>query len=275
VTEVAISVVAIVAGAASVGTALRILRSVLERPPHVRTNYRGRPVAGTAGVVLVVPLVLGAVIALVASRVGVRVVVSLLAAGLVMTALGYIDDVYGERHARGFGGHVRELLHGRVTTGLIKAAGGGVVGIAAAAGTGRRGVWILVAGSVVALSANLANLVDLRPARALKVWFPATTALVLAGLPGRAELVLLGVGGGAAVFAYSELRERVMLGDTGAGLLGVVVGVATISSAGPTSLLIILGTLVALTAASEVVSFSRVIEAVPPLRWVDGLGRRA
>ena len=31
--------------------------------------------------------------------------------------------------------------------------------------------------------------------------------------------------------------------------------------------------LVALTAASEVVSYSRVIDAVPPLRWVDRAGR--
>ena len=32
---------------------------------------------------------------------------------------------------------------------------------------------------------------------------------------------------------------------------------------------------VALNVVGETVSFSRVIERTPPLRWVDGLGRRA
>ena len=36
----------------------------------------------------------------------------------------------------------------------------------------------------------------------------------------------------------------------------------------------VLVALIALNLASEFVSFSRVIEAVPPLRWFDRLGRR-
>jgi UDP-N-acetylmuramyl pentapeptide phosphotransferase/UDP-N-acetylglucosamine-1-phosphate transferase len=237
-------------------------------------NYRGRPVVGTAGVVLVAPLLIGAVLALMFASGTETPPVTMLVSGLVVGALGYVDDVYGTRHARGFAGHVSELLHGRLTTGLVKAAGGGVVGLAAAAVLGLRGIWILVGGAIVALSANIANLLDVRPGRAVKVWLPAAIVLVAVGLPGHSERVVLAMIGGVVAFAVYELRERVMLGDTGAGLVGVVAGVAAIATLGRMASVVVLCVLAALTAASEVVSFSRVIDAFAPLRWVDQLGRR-
>ncbi len=38
--------------------------------------------------------------------------------------------------------------------------------------------------------------------------------------------------------------------------------------------MVVLVVLVALNVLSEVVSFSRIIEATPPLRWFDRVGRR-
>jgi UDP-N-acetylmuramyl pentapeptide phosphotransferase/UDP-N-acetylglucosamine-1-phosphate transferase len=266
-----IDVATAAAGVLSVVVALRLLPQALRRAPHARPNYRGRSVLGTAGIVLVVPLVLGAVAALVSGD-DADIVLSMSVVGVVLAVLGYLDDVRGDRGAGGFAGHVRELVHGRITTGLVKAAGGGVVGLLAAWATGWRGVWLIVAGAVVALSANLTNLLDLRPGRALKVWPPCAGALLIAGLSGRR--VLLAVAGGAVAFLVEELRERVMLGDTGAGLVGGVIGVAAVTALDRTALVVVLAILVALTLVSEIVSFTRVIEAVPPLRWADRLGRR-
>ena len=42
----------------------------------------------------------------------------------------------------------------------------------------------------------------------------------------------------------------------------------------PQRRLIALTTLTALTAVSEVLSYSRIIDAVPPLSWVDRVGRQ-
>jgi hypothetical protein len=64
-----------------------------------------------------------------------------------------------------------------------------------------------------------------------------------------------------------------MLGDAGANGLGALLGLALLQHA-PQRRGTALGVLAALTLASEVVSYSRVIDAVPPLRWVDRAGRR-
>lgn len=270
--DIAISVAAAAAGAAVVVAGLRLLPGQFTRPPHLRANFRGRPVIGTAGIVLVLPLSVGLLAA--AMRSLSRTEVALWGSGLALAMLGYLDDLYGSRRAGGFAGHLRELAQGHVTTGLVKAVGGGIVGLAAAWYIGRRGWWIAVAGAVIALSANLANLFDVRPGRAIKLWVPVAAALVVVGLPVDGELVLLGLGGGVLVFFADELRERVMLGDTGAGLLGSVAGGAAVTTAEGAALVIVLAALLGLTAAAEVVSFSRVIEAVPALRWADRLGRQ-
>jgi hypothetical protein len=71
-----------------------------------------------------------------------------------------------------------------------------------------------------------------------------------------------------------DLRERDMLGDAGANALGAVLGVAVISRM--RSRLLRGGALagvIALTAASERVSFTAVIERSPGLRRIDQLGR--
>jgi UDP-N-acetylmuramyl pentapeptide phosphotransferase/UDP-N-acetylglucosamine-1-phosphate transferase len=260
-------------GAVAMVIALQLLPGALRRAPHARPNYRGQIVLGTAGVALIVPLGIGAALALSVDEPASNVVLTMLCAGTAFAALGYVDDVYGSRRAGGFAGHARELLHGRVTTGAIKALGGGVVGLVAAWTSGRRGVWFIVGGVIVALSANLTNLLDVRPGRALKIWIPCAAALVITGMPGESEAVVAGLGGGAFGFLVHELREKVMLGDTGAGLLGGVLGIGAVAAFGPLALTILLGVLLALTIASEIVSFTRVIDSVPPLRWADRLGR--
>jgi UDP-N-acetylmuramyl pentapeptide phosphotransferase/UDP-N-acetylglucosamine-1-phosphate transferase len=66
-----------------------------------------------------------------------------------------------------------------------------------------------------------------------------------------------------------------MLGDAGANALGALVGLATLAAL-PTATArwVVLSLLLFLNLMSEVVSFSSVIDAVPPLRYLDRLGRR-
>lgn len=254
------------------GVGLAVVRVVWSRPPHLRQNYRGREVIGTGGAVLIKALVAVGLVSLFVQD-GRGDAVAMLACGVTMATLGYIDDVYGDRRAGGLVGHARALLRGTFTTGMLKALGGAAVGLGAAWIVGWRGWWTIAAGAVIALASNLANLFDLRPGRVIKIWVPlaAWAAVAIGDRSGRT--VLVGLAAAALVFVVAELRERVMLGDTGAGLLGGVLGVASVAVVGRRGLLVTLSSLLVLTLVSEGVSFSRVIDAVPPLRWLDRLGR--
>ncbi len=260
-------------GAVATSLAAVVTPHLLSAGRYRKTNYRGRTVFAPGGIVLAKALFVGALVAVLVGPHR-RVPLVMLGAGSVMGLLGFLDDAFGDRHAGGLLGHARALLRGQLTTGMVKALGGVVVGIVSSCALSWRGVWLPVAGAVVALSANLTNLLDLRPGRALKVWTVAAAVLLVAGVGAGGGMVLATVLAGALVFAVPELREEVMLGDTGANLLGTVLGVALVTSLGRTALLAVLAVLVAFTLVSEVVSFTRVIEATPPLRWLDELGRR-
>ena len=79
--------------------------------------------------------------------------------------------------------------------------------------------------------------------------------------------------GAAAALLPEDLGERAMLGDSGANALGAMLGVAA-ASLPRRSRLVVLGTVAALTAASERFSFTKVIARTPALNWLDMLGRR-
>lgn len=86
--------------------------------------------------------------------------------------------------------------------------------------------------------------------------------------------MVAGVLGGAAGVVADDLGERAMLGDCGANAYGALLGVAIAARTGPVGRAAALAGLVALTAASEKVSFTQVIQSTPGLRELDALGRR-
>ncbi|MFD1119505.1 hypothetical protein ACFQ3A_34500, partial [Sphaerisporangium aureirubrum] len=71
-----------------------------------------------------------------------------------------------------------------------------------------------------------------------------------------------------------DLGERAMLGDAGANSLGSLLAVAAAPSLGRRGRLAALGVVAGLTAASEKVSFTKVIAGNPVLHRLDMLGRR-
>jgi UDP-GlcNAc:undecaprenyl-phosphate/decaprenyl-phosphate GlcNAc-1-phosphate transferase len=207
-------------------------------------------------------------------------------------ALGWFDDRFGRGDARGFRGHLSALRSARVTTGLVKLAG--IVALSlfvfwhGVPQTPRAAALWLLRAAIVAMSANLLNLLDLRPGRALKAYvalavlgalalgslvLPAPGAVPGATLAALGTLVLI-LGPAVACFR-ADLRERAMLGDMGANAAGALAGWALASGLPLPGLAIAAAVLLVLNLASERVSFSAVIEGNAGLRWLDGLGRRA
>lgn len=319
--------------------AIRRLMPVLEAGALQTANYRGRRMTAALGLVwpiwalglLGVQGILEGVDAAGVGRGSVfeRIITSPLAMPffalpfiLVVGAFtfGFVDDAFGAGGPKGFRGHLSALREGRLTTGMLKVLGiGGIAlfyGASAARGAIERSglelpaggsspsayvaAWILAA-AVIALSANLVNLLDLRPGRALKAYsaavvVPAVLAARqavasyndsvaafagdmsgLAFTPADETVVviatLIALLGPVVAVWHLDLRERGMLGDGGANVMGAVVGYLLTSVLSFTGLAVATAVLLALNLASERVSFSRVIDATPPLRWLDGMGR--
>ena len=248
-----------------------------------RPNYRGVQVPTGAGVLLALVALSVESVRLVADAVGqgdgwpapaARVAVMLAVAGFAL--LGLLDDVAGDGSARGLRGHLGALAHGRLTTGMLKLAGGAGVALAAVAvARPSSGLRLLVDGAVVALAANLGNLFDRAPGRTLKASVLAFVALLVGASVGWTALVAVAVVVGAGVGLMAEdLGERLMLGDAGANPLGAALGLGLVLTCSAPVRNVALVALVALTGLSEVVSFSRLIESVAPLRALDRAGRR-
>jgi UDP-N-acetylmuramyl pentapeptide phosphotransferase/UDP-N-acetylglucosamine-1-phosphate transferase len=137
--------------------------------------------------------------------------------------------------------------------------------------SGRR---LLADAALVALAANLGNLLDRAPGRTIKVGLLAYVPIALAAGSAPVGLALAPVVGAAAGLLPADLGERLMLGDTGANLLGAVLGLAVVLETSRPVRTVVLIVLIFLNLVSERVSFTRVIDATPGLRHLDRLGRR-
>lgn len=175
--------------------------------------------------------------------------------------------------AKGFKGHLGNLKNGYITTGALKIFGIGFISLLSSVllshkHSKSRRVGIFRDALLVAASANLANLFDLRPGRALKVGLFATLALQktnpLQSIATMASLIKA---------LPQDLAENEMLGDTGANALGASLGITAIRSLSPRIKNILLLGIVGLTLISEKISFTKVIAQTPGLREIDNWGR--
>ncbi len=248
----------------------------------VRANYRGAMLAFPLGAVLVTAaLVSLAPLAILDDRADLDLLEPDLRRWITyvigVAFLGFLDDSLGRGHAegtpRGWRGHARALRAGRLSTGAIKALGAVALAAYVVSGTGREVPGYLADVALLVLATNLFNLLDLRPGRAEKALVLLGAGLCLGGWTAR-PIELLGIfAGPILVGAWFTLRERAMLGDTGSNLLGAVAGVWLLTTLGESGRLIALAVLGTLTIYGEFRSISKVIESVPPLRWLDSLGR--
>ena len=242
----------------------------------MRTNHAGVSVTLAEGPIAVAALLAGVGVDRLLDSSGQRslpVAVASVGSGVV----GAYDDLYGASQAKGFRGHLRALRSGELTSGTVKVLGVGLSAAAAAALVQRsrpgcpkrvcRALDGLLDTGLIAATANLNNLLDLRPGRAAK-------AIVLLGSG------LVGFGAAPAVGAAvgslpTDLASRSMLGDCGANALGAAVGTAAVLALSRRFRLLAFVLVAALNLVSERVSFTAVIERTPLLRELDQLGRPA
>lgn len=252
-----------------------VVAALLAASGSVRDNYRGRSALYGSGLLFVlVWLAMQSLIGVIGGDPWLRNEASLTVLVLGVGLFGLLDDLLGDRGALGFRGHFSELARGRLTTGALKAFGTVLLAIPVAVrfSTGAPDTVLNVL--LIALSVNAFNLLDLRPGRALKMFFiVGALALVFAGPGSRAEVaIFFGI---SAALLIPDLREKSMLGDIGSNVLGAVIGFEIMINFVLAGRLLALLVLIGLQAYAEFRSLSTFILRVPVLSWLDRLGRRA
>lgn len=243
-------------------TSAQVRRRLAKMPALARTNYANQPVSLAGGWAC-------------AAGLGVAQLASGQARALLVTlpamALGGLDDLSADTAHKGLAGHLKALSEGQVTTGAAKLVGIGGAAVLTAASRRTPLVDVAIDATAIAAGANVANLFDLRPGRALKV-FAAAQLPALACAASRplaaAQLAVI------ATQLPSDLAGKTMLGDTGANPLGAASAyLLTLSGSRPWRA-VVAGVLVALIIAGERVSFTQVIANHRLLKRLDELGRQ-
>ncbi len=263
----------------------RVLRALADGG-HRRANYRDRALPFPFGVLTLAAALLALVPLMLLQRLtstalfhAETLAIAVYALGVL--ALGLLDDTLAPDPAaappraapRGWRGHGAAALRGELSTGTLKAAGSLGLALLAMSYLGlSNGRWLLATG-VLVLATNVFNLLDLRPGRSTKA-FVLLGAGLTAGSSELRPLWALGLFAAPALVAgVYDLRERAMLGDTGANLLGALAGLWLVLTLSGTGQLVALGILAAITLYGELRSISALVERTPGLRELDSWGR--
>lgn len=249
----------------------------------VRPNYRGAQLPWPAGVLIVLAALLSLLVLAPLQQLDSDGVfhpqmgaVALYLVGVAL--LGLLDDLLGQRFAgapRGIRAHARAAVRGRLSTGTLKALGTSALALYCASTIGSHppsAVWWLLASAVLVLATHAFNLLDLRPGRAPKALVLLGAGLTVAAGP-RAPYTLGLFLGPALVLGACDLRERALVGDSGAAMFGGLAGwwlVLTLSSVGMVVALVLLSVI---CLYGELRSISAAVERLPLLRHLDSIGR--
>ncbi|MBO8137790.1 MAG: hypothetical protein H0Z40_06610 [Desulfotomaculum sp.] len=198
----------------------------------------------------------------------------------VITFLGFIDDTLGSRQATGLKGHFKALLKGNLTTGGLKALGGGLLALLITASefthyqlTVNVITNIVVNTLVIALSINAINLLDLRPGRAGKGFLILAVVILTVSWGSESLLPLALVSGSLLAYLPWDLKARAMMGDTGSNALGLVIGFSAAWSFDELPKLVFLIMLILFHLFTEKYSLTEIIAGNKILNYLDKMGR--
>jgi len=249
------------------------LRRTLAADGRTRPNYRGAELPFPFGVLIVAAALLALIVLAPVDQVTdgdvfLADLAWIAPYALGVAFLGLADDALSGP-SRGWRGHGAALRSGQFPTGALKAAGS--LGLALFVLRGHDDYVLAVI--VLVLATNLFNLLDLRPGRAVKAFVLLGAGLTL-GAWDVDPLWALGLLAGPVLVAGAyDLRERAMLGDTGANLVGALAGLWLVLTLSTTGLAVAAAVLLVMTAYGELRSINTLVERTPVLRHLDSIGR--
>lgn len=263
---------ALFAGALFEGVALHFLLPMLKETGAVRQNYQGIDIPVSAGISF--PLVTIGVFAMYLPLSLFKSSYYPFLLGIItLCLLGFIDDMLGQRDALGFKGHFGALFKGKLTTGGLKALGGGMIAFFLALLQAMGWVDLLINTMLMALFTNMLNLLDLRPGRAIKGYLLFLIGIIALAGAQIDWLIIVPLLGAVIYYLAIDLKARAMMGDAGSNVLGLALGYISVISLSQPYRAGILLFLILLHIYTEKYSLTKTIEKYPLLRAVDNLGR--
>jgi len=196
-------------------------------------------------------------------------IVSMLLIGMI----GLIDDLIGEKDVKGFKGHIKSLIKGKLTTGGLKAVIGFGAAFLVSIVLSDGYLDIVLNTFVIAFFTNLVNLFDLRPGRANKAFVFFAVVLIITGHIQAYDFIIFSAIGIIIMYMPYDLKSKSMMGDVGSNALGITLGVYCVLTQSFISRLVYLILLIILHLISEFYSFSRIISKIKLLKYIDNLGR--
>lgn len=272
-TELVVSLTGLLLALAIEGILLYFIVPMLYQVGAIRKNFRDKDIPVSVGITFPLSIMLTFLVYKLFFDYTVFHHLFLVAV-LAMSFLGFIDDMLGQRDTMGFKGHFGALFKGHLTTGGLKALGGGVAALFLAVFIA--GGWgnIILNVLIIALFTNMLNLLDLRPGRAIKGFLIFLLLIVVLAV-GRIEWSLITPLLGAVVFYFPlDLKAGAMMGDAGSNVLGVALGfIAAVCLDLPVRVGVLVF-LILMHLYTEKYSLTTTIERVKILKAIDMMGRR-
>lgn len=247
---------------------------LLRRYPRTVRNFRWEVIPVGYGLYLWSWAVAGSLAFWAASQWTSRPAAAALLFVAVIGLLGVLDDYFGVHGKGGFRGHFTRLVREKkLTTGAAKAIFGGAAALASALVLRDSPYLVLPDALLIALMANLINLMDLRPGRAGWVFILLLSLLTLAVYSHPQFVTYLAIAApcllALLVLLPRDSRAGWIMGDSGSNVLGGVLGVCLVAFLGVPARLALLALLVVLHIYAEKRSLSQLISSNPVLCYLD------
>ncbi|WP_240413965.1 hypothetical protein [Paenibacillus periandrae] len=283
-------------------SSLPLIRIFMTKHGMLQPNYQGQQIATGCGIliwllVLVNAIVMNGLAMLFRGYEGLKgfdqlPFVSYVAALCAVAIVGFADDAIGDKAVKGLKGHWLLWKEKQIcSTGQVKAVVTGIAALLFVSSITYNSWWHIGADLLLlGLMTNGVNLLDVRPGRALKGFLMITAAgtivqLVVNAVSGQLHIdellqmaiklapYVMPVYIGACVLLGPDLRAELMIGDTGANMLGFAAGCWVILGLAWQLQAVLIVFMLVLHIMAWRSSVSRWIEANRLLLWFDLLGR--
>lgn len=241
---------------------------LISKGKHIKKNYLGTKIPNSMGLsISITQLIITPV--LLYSLKDYKMLIILLV-GSIISLMGIIDDFFGDS-SKGFKGHILEFSKGNITTGFLKIILGSIAAFLTSYIFHTNILELFLNTLIIVLSINTLNLFDVRPGRALKIYYILVIPLILLITFNEYEILPIIILGASLAYFPMDIKGKAMLGDIGSNLLGYYLGLCfIISNINEVSIIIIL---LIINIISEKISLSSIISKNRLLNYLDCLGR--